>query len=65
VSLLYREWTSPSNPSHFIAINLYRHVEVIEIPGQDTTKERTFPITTLYGDGEDLTPVMLSFSLFP
>jgi hypothetical protein len=52
---------SAANPSHFIAINLNRHVQVIEIPGQDSTKERTFQITTLYGDGEDLTPVTLSF----
>jgi hypothetical protein len=52
---------SPGNPTHFIALNLNRHVQVIEIPGQDTTKERTFQITTLFGDGEDLTPVTLSF----
>jgi hypothetical protein len=52
---------SAANPTHFIAINLYRHVQVIEIPGQDSTKERTFQITTLFGDGEDLTPVTLSF----
>ena len=52
---------SAANPSHFIAVNLNRHVQVIEIPGQDTSKERTFPITTLFGDGEDLTPVTLSF----
>jgi hypothetical protein len=52
---------SAANPTHFIAINLYRHVQVIEIPGQDETKERTFNITTLYGDGMDLTPVTLSF----
>jgi hypothetical protein len=52
---------SAANPSHFIAINLYRHVQVIEISGQDSTKERTFQITTLFGDGENLTPVTLSF----
>jgi hypothetical protein len=52
---------SAANPSHFIAVNLNRHVQVIEIPGQDSAKERTFPITTLFGDGEDLTPVTLSF----
>src|SRR6266702_5796690 len=52
---------SVANPSHFIALNLNRHVQVIEIPGQDSTKERTFQITTLFGDGEDLTPVTLSF----
>ncbi len=39
---------SVSNPSHFIALNLNRHVQVIEIPGQDSTKERTFQITTLF-----------------
>ena len=52
---------SSTTPSHFIAINLNRHVEVIEIPGGDSTKERVYPITTLFGDGEDLTPVTLSF----
>ncbi len=52
---------SVATPSHFIALNLNRHVQVIEIPGQDSTKERTFQITTLFGDGEDLTPVTLSF----
>lgn len=53
---------SPTNPSHFIAINLYRHVEVIEIPGKDSSKMRVYTITTLFGDGQDLTPVTLSFS---
>jgi hypothetical protein len=52
---------SAANPSHFVAMNLNRHVQVIEIPGQDISKERTFPLTTLFGDGEDLTPVTLSF----
>jgi hypothetical protein len=52
---------SRSNPTHFIALNLNRHVQVIEIPGQDESKERTFQITTLFGDGEDVTPVTLSF----
>ena len=52
---------SPANPSHFIAINLYRHVEVIEWPGLDSSKMKVYQITTLFGDGEDLTPVTLSF----
>lgn len=52
---------SPESPSHFIALNLNRHVEVIEIPGGDSTKARIYPITTLFGDGENLTPVTLSF----
>ncbi len=53
---------SAANPTHFIALNLNRHVQVIEMPGGDSTKERTFQITTLFGDGQDLTPVTLSFS---
>lgn len=52
---------SSTTPSHFIAINLNRHIEVIEIPGQDTSKMKVYNITTLFGDGEDLTPVTLSF----
>ena len=52
---------SPAIPSHFIALNLNRHVEVIEIPGGDSTKMKVYAITTLFGDGEDLTPVTLGF----
>ena len=52
---------SSSNPSHFIAVNLNRHVIVIELPGGDPTKARIYPVTTLFGDGQDLTPVTLSF----
>ncbi len=52
---------SPANPSHFIAVNLNRHVEVIEQPGGDSSKMRVYAITTLFGDGQDLTPVTLSF----
>jgi hypothetical protein len=52
---------SATNPSHFIAVNLNRHVLVIEVPGGDPSKARIYPITTLYGDGQDLTPVTLSF----
>lgn len=52
---------SSGNPSHFTAINLDRHVIVIEIPGRDPTKARIYPITTLFGDGQELTPVTLSF----
>lgn len=52
---------SPERLSHFLALNLNRHVEVIEIPGGDSTRERVYLITILFGDGEDLTPVTLSF----
>ena len=52
---------SPTNPSHFIALNLNRHVLVIEVPGGDPSKARIYPITTLFGDGQELTPVTLTF----
>lgn len=52
---------SATSPSHFEAINLNRHVIVIELPGGDPNKARIYPITTLFGDGQDLTPVTLSF----
>ncbi len=52
---------SAANPTHFIAINLNRHVEVIEQPGGDSSKMKVYQITTLFGDGEDLAPVTLSF----
>lgn len=52
---------SETNPSHFIALNLNRHVIVIELPGGDPTKARIYPITILFGDGQELTPVTLLF----
>jgi hypothetical protein len=52
---------SASNPSHFIAINLNRHVVIIELPGGDSAKAKIYSVTTLFGDGQDLTPVTLSF----
>lgn len=52
---------SATNPSHFIALNLNRHVMVIELPGGDPTKARIYPVTTLFGDGQELTPVTISF----
>jgi hypothetical protein len=52
---------APQSPSHFIALNLNRHVVVIEIPGGDTSKMKVYQITTLFGNGEDVTPVTLSF----
>jgi hypothetical protein len=52
---------SAANPSHFIALNLNRHVEIIEFPGGDPTKARIFIGPTLIGDGQDLAPVTLTF----
>jgi hypothetical protein len=52
---------SSSNPSHFIALNLHGHIEIIEFPGQDASKARIYSGPQLYGAGSDLVPVTLSF----
>lgn len=52
---------SQQNPSHFMAMNLNRHVFVIECPGGDCTKAKIFNGPTLLGNGQDLTPVTLTF----
>lgn len=52
---------SAANPSHFIALNLNRHVVIIELPGGDASKARIYGGPTLLGNGQDLAPVTLSF----
>lgn len=52
---------SVQNPSHFIAMNLNRHIIVIEIPGGDVSKSVVYSGPTLLGPDQDLTPVTLSF----
>ena len=52
---------SPSNPSHFIALNLNGRIEVIEFPGGDASKARIYIGPQLFGSGDTLTPVTLSF----
>ena len=49
------------HPSHFIAMNLKRHVIVIELPAGDPGKAVIYSAGTLLGDGQDLTPVTLTF----
>jgi hypothetical protein len=48
---------SAINKTHFIFLNLNRHVEIIEIPGGDAARMRVFIGPVLFGDGQDLTPV--------
>jgi hypothetical protein len=48
-------------PSHFIAINLHGHIEVIEIAGGDPSRTRIYSGPELYGLGSDLAPVTLRF----
>jgi len=52
---------SAESPSHFIAINLNRRIEIIEFPGGDPTTARVFLGPTLVGDSQELTPITLSF----
>ena len=52
---------SARNPSHFIALNLNRHIEVIELSGGDVTKAHIYTGPTLIGDKQEFAPVTLSF----
>ena len=49
-------------PSHFIAINLNRRIEIIELPGGDATHAKIYLGPQLYGANDDLTPVTLIFA---
>ncbi len=48
---------SEAHPTHFIFLNLNRHVEIIEIPGGDVTHTHIYMGPVLFGNGQDLTPV--------
>jgi hypothetical protein len=48
-------------PSHFIAMNLNGHVEIIEISGGDAAHTHVYVGPQLYGKGNDLVPVTLQF----
>jgi hypothetical protein len=48
---------SASSPTHFIIINLNRHIEIIEFPGGDATHARIYSGPVLFGNGQNLTPV--------
>jgi hypothetical protein len=52
---------SPANPSHFIAINLYGRLEVIEFPGGDASHAKIYIGPELVGYGLDHVRVTLSF----
>jgi hypothetical protein len=52
---------SPDHPSHFIAINLNRHILIIELPAGNATRAKIYSGPLLLGQGQDLTPVTLSF----
>ena len=48
-------------PSHFLALNLHKQIEIIEFPGGDATKAQVYIGPTLIGDGQEFTSVTLSF----
>ncbi len=48
--------------SHFIALNLNGHIEIIEFPGGDATHAHVYLGPQLYGTNNDLVPVTLSFA---
>ncbi|MBV9706141.1 MAG: hypothetical protein JO125_01880 [Chloroflexi bacterium] len=48
-------------PSHFLALNLHGHSEVIEFPGGDATHAKVYLGPVLSGPGADLVPVTVSF----
>ena len=52
---------SSTSPSHFIAMNFNRHIEIIEFPGGDATKAKIYMGPMLIGQGQDLAAVTLSF----
>ena len=52
---------SATNPSHFIAINLQRHIEIIELPGGDSSRAKIYTGPTLDGPGQELAVVTLTF----
>jgi len=52
---------SALNPSHFIALNLRSHIEIIEFPGGDASKAKMYVGPTLIGPGQDLAAVTLTF----
>lgn len=52
---------SSTNPSHFIFMNLNRHIVIVEFPGGDASHARIYSGPTLFGNGQDLTPVTAEF----
>ena len=52
---------SVQHPSHFIAINLNRRIEVVEFPAGDAAHAKVYVALSLMGDDENLAVVTLSF----
>ncbi|EFH87009.1 hypothetical protein Krac_8330 [Ktedonobacter racemifer DSM 44963] len=53
---------SSAQPSHFMALNMNRKIEIIECPASDCSKAKIYIGPDLIGPNQDLTPATLSFS---
>ncbi|GHO42524.1 hypothetical protein [Ktedonospora formicarum] len=49
------------HPSHFLAINLDKQIQIIELQGGDPARARIYVGPQLYGEHDDLVPITLSF----
>lgn len=56
---------SAARPSHFIVQNDHKHIIIIELPADDFSKSIIYSAPTLIGDGQEKTPVTLSFQADP
>ena len=52
---------SKEHPSHFIVLNLDDQVEVLEFPAGDGSKAKIYLGPRLFGNGQDLAVVTLTF----
>lgn len=52
---------SSIHPSHFIAINLDGHIQIIEIPGGDPSHEQVYIGPTIFSASPEFVPVTVSF----
>jgi hypothetical protein len=52
---------SVAHPSHFLALNLKGHIEVIDLPAGDASHAKIYLGPHLYGPNADLVPVTLQF----
>jgi len=50
-----------ANPSHFIIMNLKRHIEIIDCPATDCSKAKVLIGPVLIGQNQDLAPATLTF----
>jgi hypothetical protein len=52
---------SAAHPTHFIALNLHGQIEIIELPGGNSSQAAIYQGPMLYGPGAALAPITLTF----